>query len=714
MTRYLFLASSGELNDGGLVLNRQLSEALARGNDVHLVTVGPCKERREGVNVVELDEALLSPEAAADIQQTRHFVDRISKTIRAVLDEQEPGRVGLPADTGAFDVIVGYGDVTGPAALHLRDTYYPHAKVSTVITMDPKTLFRVLNLPELGEHRAESHREVLARSDLILAHGPKSAVDARQLAAEWSRAESLPPTHEFVPGVEIAQETEPPAPWQPGDPFNVLMLGRMHDLNKGAADVALAVHDLREDGYENVRLTLRGIEPGESGDLIRLLDEQFDRDRWRSFVTMEEFTGDQAAKEQSIRESHVMVMATESEAYGLAASEYAAHGKPLIVAEGYGNGFATLLRDEERIPRDIADRFVLDDSGSRSTNGSFFGGLESGITPVERYILIAERLEAIHNDYDSYVEVAGRLRGHLEEYTLGHTAASIDQAVNDNLAGNFRHTKQGPRGINALPSQEELLQGIPEDKRALVLNPRGSTPRQPPQESVTRQDAAPSAAQSSPSSGTSASGPDRALADRVIVNGLLAERGHREASRFEMLASGMSPEEVDAAISAWEGLDKPETAREREARLGAAQTTLEAAQERAQESIATPEPAREARRPTARPENAPEPSRESPTPSASREKAPERHQGAGGQTTARTSSAIWGTPQPRLESLAAQRTEWALYDDLHGYGRRPRALTVRTPSRAPGVYEALLHPKTGAAYERDQRQAESGDRGYGE
>lgn len=153
MTRYLFLASSGKLSDGSLVLNRQLSEALARGNDVHLATIGPCEQRREGINVVELDENLLSPEATADIQQTRYFVDRFSKTIRAILGEQGPGRAGLPTDAGAFDVIVGYGDVTGPAALHLRDTYYPDAKVSTVITMDPKGFFKAVDLPELGDHR---------------------------------------------------------------------------------------------------------------------------------------------------------------------------------------------------------------------------------------------------------------------------------------------------------------------------------------------------------------------------------------------------------------------------------------------------------------------------------------------------------------------------------------------------------------------------------
>ncbi|WP_197285832.1 hypothetical protein [Nocardiopsis sp. NRRL B-16309] len=58
-------------------------------------------------------------------------------------------------------------------------------------------------------------------------------------------------------------------------------------------------------------------------------------------------------------------------------------------------------------------------------------------------------------------------------------------------------------------------------------------------------------------------------------------------------------------------------------------------------------------------------------------------------------------------SLAALRTEWAVYDDLHGCGRRPQMLSVRTPSKEPGPYAALLHPNTSAVYERDQRQNET-------
>ncbi|WP_431888331.1 glycosyltransferase [Nocardiopsis alba] len=575
MTRYLFLANSGKLDDGGLVLNRQLSEALARDNDVQLVTIGPCEQWREGVDVIELDETLLSREAAADIRRTRYFVDRFSKTIRAVLEEQGLERVGLPTDSGAFDVIVGYGDVTGPAALYLRDTYYSQAKVSTVITMDPKELFKALDLPELGEHRTESHREVLARSDLILAHGPKSAVDARQLATEWSRTESLPPTHEFVPGVETGQEA--PAHWRPGERFNVLMLGRMHDLNKGAVDTALAVHALREDGYEDVHLTLRGVDQESSYALIELLDRRIGEGEWQSFVHFEAFTDDEEEKRQSIRDSHVQVVATESEAYGLASSEYAAYGKPLIVAEGYGNGFVTFLRDEERIPPDIADRFVLDDRGSRSAKGSFFGKPEGDLDAIDRYILIADRLEDVYNDYDSYVEVAGRLRGHLNEYTLDHTAAGIDRAVNENLAGNIRHTKQGPLGVIGVPSKEELLKGISEDKRSLVLDLHEASPRRRTRETTPqwrepeaggsrtihpttggRQEATESDVQPLSVGAHLASEDDSALVDRVILDELLSKPGAPVPSRFEMLMTGMSVEDVDTAIAEWEALGRPE------------------------------------------------------------------------------------------------------------------------------------------------------------
>ncbi|WP_444960883.1 zeta toxin family protein [Nocardiopsis sp. M1B1] len=188
--------------------------------------------------------------------------------------------------------------------------------------------------------------------------------------------------------------------------------------------------------------------------------------------------------------------------------------------------------------------------------------------------------------------------------------------------------------------------------------------------------------------------PDPALAERVVVNDLLAQRGDRMASRFDMLLAGMGDEETTAAIAAWEALGKPETTREREIRLLAEQTTLEATA-KAQQEV-----------------KAPELSEKTQSSFHGLGETSERLQGTDTETMKRTASAIWETPKPSMMSLVAHRTEWALYDDLHGYGRRPRTLAVKMPSKAPGSYGALLHPSTGAAYERDRRQAKQGDQEY--
>nr|WP_237683674.1 zeta toxin family protein [Nocardiopsis sinuspersici] len=128
-------------------------------------------------------------------------------------------------------------------------------------------------------------------------------------------------------------------------------------------------------------------------------------------------------------------------------------------------------------------------------------------------------------------------------------------------------------------------------------------------------------------------------------------------------------------------------------------TTLAALDERAAQKVTQ----ERAQQPTA----TPKPTRETQTPLGSPEEIPESHQGTETEGEERTSSAIWETPKPPLKPMAAHRTEWALYDDLHGHGRRPRMLSVKTPSKAPGAYEALLHPDTVTAYERDQRQNEA-------
>ena len=73
--------------------------------------------------------------------------------------------------------------------------------------------------------------------------------------------------------------------------------------------------------------------------------------------------------------------------------------------------------------------------------------------------------------------------------------------------------------------------------------------------------------------------PDPKLADLVIINDMLAKYGDREASRNDMMSSGLDEETVVAAIASWQALGKPQTAGERELRR-----RIEQSEQRAQEA----------------------------------------------------------------------------------------------------------------------------------
>lgn len=81
----------------------------------------------------------------------------------------------------------------------------------------------------------------------------------------------------------------------------------------------------------------------------------------------------------------------------------------------------------------------------------------------------------------------------------------------------------------------------------------------------------------SPAAAVAKPGPK--LADLVIINDMLAKYGDREASRNDMMSSGMDEETVVAAIGSWQALGRPETAGERELRR-----RIEQSEQRAQEA----------------------------------------------------------------------------------------------------------------------------------
>ena len=374
MSRYLFITNSGKVEDGGHVLNHELTTSLARqGHEVHLLMLGASETERPGVVAHDVRDPRLPAQEESRIEAAlgryRFPVDRLSVELAERFPLLDRASKGLPTDPSAFTAVVGFGDVTGPAALDIRSRFYPGAVAVNGITMDPEGLFKVIDAPELGASRIAAHRATFAGSDLLFAHGIKSERDALRLTASHPGTETSTPVYSFLPGTQISDS---PA-WNGEGTMNVLMLGRMGDPNKGAVDTAMAVGELRSFEGRDITLTLRGVS---SGDMDALSDtmEQHVGPEWRTFVQVEPFTDSAEEKARSIHESHAMVMATESEAYGLAANEYLAHGKPLLVAEGNGNGYAEVLKSWEGMPETARSGIALDPAPSEQRAAADTGG----------------------------------------------------------------------------------------------------------------------------------------------------------------------------------------------------------------------------------------------------------------------------------------------------------------------------------------------------
>ncbi|MBX9390162.1 glycosyltransferase [Streptomonospora nanhaiensis] len=468
MARFLFLLHVGGPYDGGVITNIRLTESLAaQGHEVTVLCPEPTVEHK-GVRVVELTPDRLPAEVAAGIAALEPPVNRFSPAIVEHFRDRSPADLGLPEGEDAFDAIVGYADMTGPAAAELRDRFYRSAKVVNHITFDPLPVLRAAGNEELGLHRAQRHAVSFAAADLVLGQGPKAAADARRLMTGARGAAMLPPTHQYIPGMAVSRAAHTPP--RAGEPLRLLMLGRTADPNKGAAEVAAALRLMHAMGYREVHLTLMGVQEGERAEVEEAMRLHYGPS-WEAAIEVKDFTTDRREVERAIAESHVLVVATRNESLGLVSAEYAAVGKPLVIAPGDGNGFAAFLQDTARVPRALGAYAVVDDSGSTDLSGAVMGAAPP--TGAMRHEVIAERLMAVADNYPAYLGASLRVRDVLAHYTSEHAALSVADAVERLRAGDLRHTKQGADAAVLAVSEAEILTGVPVDRRgrALLLSP---------------------------------------------------------------------------------------------------------------------------------------------------------------------------------------------------------------------------------------------------
>ncbi|GGV18252.1 hypothetical protein GCM10010260_67530 [Streptomyces filipinensis] len=406
---------------GGVpVFNEQISMALAaRGHDVTLLTVTPVNDGHEGVK-------LHTVEPPKGQVEGRHWLEQQCATKR-------PTVFGLPdPNQQPFDLIIGHSRFSGPAAVAIRDSWYPNARVAHFLHTSPERLPFFKYVGDAGKATEKAARDsgiervVMARVDVVVGVGPLLTDEAKRLAAT---NQQVPSAHELVPGTVIEPLVQH-AQRQEG-PLQLLGLGRAGDTLKGFEDAAQAVKLLNARGLA-AHLTIRGA-PKE--DLARLQEEL--REHGGEHVTVLPFSTHRDALKNDIRQADALIMPSKHEGFGLVATEALGHGVPVLVNED--SGAARFLQDANRVPSQLGAPCVVPEPAN----------------PAHRIRAWAKAIRQLKEQLPQRTEDAAQLREILKSYSWEHAADSLVQASTTAPA-----PATGP--------------GAPEQARATVQGPEGT------------------------------------------------------------------------------------------------------------------------------------------------------------------------------------------------------------------------------------------------
>jgi glycosyltransferase involved in cell wall biosynthesis len=255
-----------------------------------------------------------------------------------------------------YDVVV-YERVNGTVIGHLETVSYADdtsvARGEDLIDGGPTTVGHAF-FTELrkGVANEQAEQSLLKQADLGFGVGPAIARDMTRLANGDTRV------HEVFPGLDFSRTVTPAPLDEHGQPvdgeFNVLLIGRADDPQKGALEAAQMIGALRADGV-NVRLTIRGFEPGHPRELQAMAD-QLSKVAGAP-VEVREFTTSADELTADLSEAHLVIAPGSGEGFGMSASGAAAAGVPVLVPDG--SGYGLFLADPDNVPPSLSALMVV-------------------------------------------------------------------------------------------------------------------------------------------------------------------------------------------------------------------------------------------------------------------------------------------------------------------------------------------------------------------
>ncbi len=252
--RILAIATEWMSGHGGLsTLNRNLCIALARAGAEVYCTV-PIASAQDIAQARNHDVTLIQALAAPDRSEHEALMRRPRLPVGVVPD-----------------IIIGHGRVTGPEAQAIAEDHYPAARRFHMVHMDPDEVEwwkpdRKNDAALTAEARTEIEIDLAREAAQAIAVGPRLY---HRLCRDLAVYPGAPAPLRLDPGFDEIEGRERNPP--PGNPLQVLMIGRMEDwLLKGvdlaAQAIGLAI-ELRGPDQADIELLIRGVPNGEGAPM---------------------------------------------------------------------------------------------------------------------------------------------------------------------------------------------------------------------------------------------------------------------------------------------------------------------------------------------------------------------------------------------------------------------------------------------------------------
>lgn len=357
----MVLPYSGRKFGGGLaVFNAALTKALMEeGHDVRLLTMelpAPCApggEEHGNARILcienEVTRQMRDPGGAAG-EDERALLYKLINSKQVLLDPKVHALVR--EDGWSPQVIVGHSRFSGPAAIKLKQAWFPEAKAAYFVHSIPVEgsvlsgyeAYEERITSEVAERKFQKEKKWMPQADLVVAVGPLILAGVTMILQQ---ANARVPVHECIGGVEMGAD---PVDFVPPYPtVKLLFLGRASAPIKGLEDLVLAALKLRvrnicidvrywDDRTYSAERTVR------RADVQAWVDGVLGPMRDRNIrVNILDKTTEVS---EEVRAHHALLMPSYIEHFGLVPFDALAHGVPVLVNEISGAGL--FLGDERR------------------------------------------------------------------------------------------------------------------------------------------------------------------------------------------------------------------------------------------------------------------------------------------------------------------------------------------------------------------------------